>query len=410
MMELDEFLEFVTENDKLGLLDVKPRSSAPTAEEHLLAKFSEINQFVSNHGREPKPDTENVPEYMLYQRLNSIRENPEQCVSLADSDVHALLLPAPEHKVAEPSSAYPTQASQEPRKEINSLDDILADDNLGLLGEGKDSIFTIRHVPKERVSPDHVSRRKKCKEFDKFKLIFDDHHKGLKEKVLKRRQFQSELQIQKGEVFVVDGTLVYIANIGDKEKKNFGNVNARLFCVFDNGTESNMFLRSLAAAMWKDPTSGQIVEVNQPDIFDDTRIIKDEDEAAGYVYILQSLSNNPDIAQVDNLYKIGYSTSSVEKRIANAENEPTYLMAPVHHVSSYKCFNMNAQKFENLLHTFFGTACLDVEIADSKGKMCKPREWFIAPLPAIETAINLLVSGEIVHYRYDSKLEQVVEK
>ena len=85
-------------------------------------------------------------------------------------------------------------------------------------------------------------------------------------------------------------------------------------------------------------------------------------------------------------------------------------MAPVHHVSSYKCFNMNAQKFENLLHTFFGKSCLDIEVADSDGKMCKPREWFIAPLKAIEMAIQLLINGEIVHYRYDLATEQVVER
>ena len=104
----------------------------------------------------------------------------------------------------------------------------------------------MQHVPKERASPEHVSRRKKCKEFESFKPIFDSHHKGIKSGSLKKRKFQSELQIQKWEVFVVDGILVYIVNIGSKEKKNFGNVNARLLCIFDNGTESNMYLRSVS--------------------------------------------------------------------------------------------------------------------------------------------------------------------
>jgi len=71
---------------------------------------------------------------------------------------------------------------------------------------------------------------------------------------------------------------------------------------------------------------------------------------------------------------------------------------------------MNAQKFESLLHTFFGKACLDIEVADSDGKMCKPREWFIAPLSVIEMAIQILINGEIVHYRYDPISEQIVEK
>jgi hypothetical protein len=412
-MELDDFLDFVTANDELGLLNVKVKTSAPTADEHLLSKFNELNEFVSTHGREPKADMTNVPEFMLSQRLSSIRGNVDQCAGLSEFDVHKLLPAAPIAKITEPEGKYQTDVEVEPEtppKAIESLDDIFADDALGLLDDGFDSIFTMKHIPKERSSPEHVSRRKKCKEFDQFQPIFENYHKGLKDGTLKRRQFQSELQIQQGEVFVVDGMLAYVANVGSKEKKNFGNVNARLFLVFDNGTESNMYLRSLAAAMWKDPTSGQVVESNQSDIFDENTQVADEDQASGFIYILKSLSSNPDIKRIQNLYKIGYATTSVEKRIANAVKEPTYLMAEVHHVSSYKCFNMNAQKFENLLHTFFGKACLDIEVVDTGGKVCKPREWFIAPLQAIEMAIQLLINGEIVHYRYDLVSEEVVER
>ena len=85
-------------------------------------------------------------------------------------------------------------------------------------------------------------------------------------------------------------------------------------------------------------------------------------------------------------------------------------MAPVHHVSSYKCYNINTQKFENLLHTFFGKACLDIEITDSVGKICKPREWFVASLKDIQMAIQLLISGEIVHYRFDELSQTIVER
>jgi hypothetical protein len=412
-MELDDFLDFVTENDELGLLHVKVKTSAPTADEHLLSKFNELNEFVSTHGREPKADMTNVPEFMLSQRLNSIRGNADQCAGLSEYDVHSLLPMTLEVEIAEPEAKYQIVVEIEPEalpKAIESLDDIFADDALGLLDDGSDSIFTMKHIPKERSSPEHVSRRTKCKEFDQFQPIFENYHKGLKDGKLKRRQFQSELQIQQGEVFVVDGMLAYVANVGSKEKKNFGNVNARLFLVFDNGTESNMYLRSLAAAMWKDPTSGQVVESNQSDIFDENTQVDNEDQASGFIYILQSLSTNPDIKGIQNLYKIGYATTSVKKRIANAAKEPTYLMAAVHHVSSYKCFNMNAQKFENLLHTFFGKSCLDIEVADADGRMCKPREWFIAPLKAIEMAIQLLINGEIIHYRYDLVSEEVVER
>lgn len=130
-----------------------------------------------------------------------------------------------------------------------------------------------------------------------------------------------------------------------------------------------MLLRSLATELYKDETGRRALP--KPDNALDSMLgIQDADQASGYIYILQSLSANPDISAISNLYKIGYATSSVEKRIANAANESTYLMASVPHVSSYKCFNMNAQKFENLLHTFFGKACLDIKVADSHGKMC----------------------------------------
>ena len=171
-----------------------------------------------------------------------------------------------------------------------------------------------------------------------------------------------------------------------------------------------MYLRSLAAALWKDPTSGHVVDANQPDLIDEHSNVTNDDQISGYIYILQSLSENPDIKSVNNLFKIGYSTTPVEKRLVNALKEPTYLMAPVKTVSIYQCYNMNTQKFENLIHTFFGNACLDVEIVDLNGKVCKPREWFIAPLASIELAIKLLINGEIVHYRYDPILGHVMER
>lgn len=404
-MDLDEFLDFVSANDELGLLTVKAKISAPTADEHLLAKFNEINEFVAANGREPEADMANVPEFMLYQRLNAIRGNAEQCASLSEFDAHGLLPVTPVAEVAEPETEY--QVDIEP-KEIESLDDIFSDDALGLLDDGADSIFTMKHVPKAIDMPNKIATRKRCKDFDQYQDLFKACHADLKSGEREQHKFTGEQQIQKGQFFVLNGVMCYVANMEERVKKN-GKVNAKLHLIFENGTESDMLLRSLATELYKDETGRRILPKAE-DALDGMLGIKDDDQASGYIYILQSLSNNPEVKGIQNLYKIGYATTSVEKRIANAEKEPTYLMAAVHHVSSYKCFNMNAQKFENLLHTFFGKACLDIEVADTDGKMCKPREWFIAPLQAIEMAIQLLINGEIVHYRYDLKSEQVVER
>ena len=402
----EDWLKKILDDDDLGLLKVKPKNSAPTADQHLINKFNELVEFVDDFKREPEGDMANVSEYMLHKRLLSIRSNADQCAALEHLDKHGLLKNHLE--AAETSSEYHVNQKRQ-NKEISSLEDIFNDDDLGIFDRDS-SIFDLKHVPKDRTAPEHVSRRTRCKDFDQFKPIFDAYHAALKTGTMKTIRFQSELQIKKSEVFVVDGMLAYVANIGSKEKKNFGNVNARLYLVFDNGTESNMYLRSLAAALWKDPTSGHIVDTNQPDLIDERFNVTDEDQASGYIYILESLSTNSEIKRTKNLFKIGYSTMPIKKRIANATKDPTYLMAPVKTISVYQCYNMNTQKFENLIHAFFGNSCLDIEIVDLTGKVCKPREWFIAPLTSIELAIKLLVNGEIVNYRYDPIMEQVVER
>ena len=76
-------------------------------------------------------------------------------------------------------------------------------------------------------------------------------------------------------------------------------------------------------------------------------------------------------------------------------------MAPVKIVSSWICYNMNTQKFEQLIQRFFGHTCLEIDVYDNNGKRHSPREWFIVPLEAIEQAITLIISGKIINYRYD---------
>ena len=83
-------------------------------------------------------------------------------------------------------------------------------------------------------------------------------------------------------------------------------------------------------------------------------------------------------------------------------------MADVHIVMAYKCYNMNPQKLEQLLHNFFGSSCLNIDIFDKNGTRHTPREWFIAPLDIIEQVIHMIISGEIVGYRYNSGAEEIV--
>ncbi|MDQ1337368.1 MAG: hypothetical protein QG617_335, partial [Campylobacterota bacterium] len=77
-------------------------------------------------------------------------------------------------------------------------------------------------------------------------------------------------------------------------------------------------------------------------------------------------------------------------------------------VAVYETYNMNTQKFEQLVHRFFNKVCLNIDIFGGDGKRYTPREWFAVPLEIIEKTIELIVSGEIVNCRYDEKTERIV--
>ena len=160
--------------------------------------------------------------------------------------------------------------------------------------------------------------------------------------------------------------------------------------------------------------NGQAVTMNADDevkeFMENFNNINDEDKEAGYIYVLSSKSTDLKISEIKNLFKIGYSTTPVENRIKNAEKEPTYLMAPVHIEAEYKTFNMKTQKFEQLLHNFFGESCLNIDIYDDKLRRHMPQEWFIAPLDIIDRAIELIITGEIIQYKFDKELEVIVLK
>lgn len=164
----------------------------------------------------------------------------------------------------------------------------------------------------------------------------------------------------------------------------------------------------LGAELYKDGRRVTESDINlKKELFDKFNNVTEEDKEAGYIYILKSRSKDKNITSIDNLYKIGFSTTTVEERISGAENEPTYLMAPVKIITSFKCYNMNVGKLESLLHNFFGQSCLDIEITDKNGDKHKPREWFIAPLKVIEDAIKLIINGQIINYKYDN-INQVI--
>jgi hypothetical protein len=401
-MEMDDWLSFINDDDDLGLTKVKVKTKAPTADEHLVAKFQEITDFYKVNGRLPENNMANISELMLFKRLDSIRGNDTQCHALVDFDEFNLLPLT--HEVAEPKGEYRPVV-----KEINSVEDIFEDDDFGLLDDSEDSIFNIKHVKTEkRAESDFVARRKSYKNFSDFSDAFKKTQDELRSGDRALTNF-SESDIEEGRYFVLDGILLLVQKISYETKVQIYESGSRVRkdgrtkLIFENGTYSEMLHRSL----YKQLLKGGKTVTHVLDRKEESTCINEADNSSGFIYILSSQSQDPRIQSISHLFKIGYSTTPVAKRIANAKNEPTYLMAPVSVVAEYECYNMNTQKFENLIHTVFKDVCIDVEIADLQGNKCRPREWFSAPLEQVNTAIELIVNGQIVNYRYNSMTKKV---
>lgn len=403
MIDFEKELQAILNDDPLGLLKAKSKVSAVISPDNRLkASFEEINAFIDEAGHEPQKSRD-VNERRLFSRLESLRGSPEKAATLLELDKHKLLdgVEAPEPFV------------------IESIDDVIDSDPLGLLGgtdEAEPNIFDLKNLPsKSRVLTDFMAKRKPCKDFENYEDQFVVVQQELKDNRRKLIPFTD-----KGEAIVADnyyvlgGILLYLeaTNLTSEEKTVEGKryrKDGRTRCIFENGTESNMRYRSLAKALYQ---GGKIVTRTEAQISDEFQEnfnqVTEEDDSSGYIYVLKSLSDNAEIQSFQHLYKVGFSTTSVEERVANAENEPTYLMAPVRIVAEYETYNMNTQKFEHLLHKFFADVCLDLKVSDNNGKMHQPREWFIAPLEIIDQAINFIVNEQIQYYQYDAGLKNIV--
>lgn len=385
----DEELAKLIADDEFGLLAVKPRRTPQTTEEErLLESFGAIVRFVEETGAAPSRLGSGIEERRLFARLQAIRSNAAQCERLRPFDEHGILTEIAEDKPRD--SAIKGVPS--------TMEDVLNDSFLDGLESGVDDLFRLKHVPTkvESTSPDYVAQRKPCKDFHLFEERLAQCQRDLKEEKRRLLPFANEQQIEAGKFFVLRGVLVLVAEIGEWTESK-GRWNARLRCVFENGTESDMLLRSLSSQLYQD---GRRVT----ELFEDLlkpMMVNDEDRAAGFIYVLRSLSPHPDIRAIPNLYKIGLARSSIEERIRNAPNEPTYLMAPVELVTTYQCYNVNLLRLENLLHRFFAGALVKIQVTDAQGNYRNPKEWFSVPLPTIEAAVRLLISGQIVDYEYD---------
>jgi hypothetical protein len=388
--------------EALGGLDEQPKASKYTPiQARVIAGFEDIVRFVDEHGRKPEHgDGRDIFERLYAVRLDRIRGNSEFRTLVGDLDKHGLLAGATD------DDASP----EEPLDDEELLEALDLDDD--------DNITTLKHVkPRAEVqAAEDVADRKPCKDFAKFKPLFETVQAELDSGRRETRRFakdvgtNAEAKIDKGEFFILQGQIAYIAEAGEEERRTkTERPDRRLRVIFDNGTESDMLMRSLQRALYKDEAGRRIIDPAPGPLFGNKA--EPDDLESGTIYVLRSKSEHPLIAQNRQLiHKIGVTGGEVDIRIGNAEMEPTYLFAAVEVVATYRLYNINRSKLENLLHRFFAPARLDFEIPDRFNRPVKPREWFLVPLTAIQEAIEKISDNTLTSYVYDPGLAKLAKR
>ena len=403
--------------DEFGLLDVAYR----TVNQHApieITGFEAINTFVDQHGRVSSADG-NLAEKLLARRLVVYQNKSEFHSTLEPYDRHALLALKVDKLVGEVfelGSATEELVADEESKSVNpedvtSLDDIFASAEFSELDLGDESLFDIKHVPVviDREQPDEIAQRRVCEDFYQFESIFRDVHEGFKRGEVETVRFQQSRTVEEGDVFIMEGVLCLIDKIGEYRLDSTGRYDPRLRVIFENGTESNHLLQSLAKRLFADETGRRIVR-SAESVVDTFNNVSHKDKRAGQIYFVTTLSDNPVLKEIPSLIKIGYTEQTVEERTKNAERDITFLEAPVRILASIECYNLNPNKFESLIHGFLHAQRLKMTLVGKDGKTYSPREWFSVPLDTAREVVRRIIDGSIVHYRMDNTTGRLVGK
>ncbi|MFN9749296.1 MAG: GIY-YIG nuclease family protein [Burkholderiales bacterium] len=372
------------------------KGGCPASEERIIAGFEEIQRFTEKHGRAPQHGEDlDIFERLYAVRLDRLRVLPD-CRALLDSLDHQGLL-----------AASPEFAS--PFEKTIDIDDLAAE----LAGEsGADGITILRHVrtSAEKRAAEEIADRKPCEDFEIFRPLFERVQTEVKTGLRQSQPIEAGRRgIEAGDFFVLNGITLYVAEVGGPLKTTAGEVDRRLRVIFSNGTESNLLLRSLQRAFYNDPAARRLVSPESGQLSFGGEFEADDVES-GTIYVLRSLSNHPYVAQHrEIIHKVGVTGGKVETRIANAENEATYLLAKVEVVATYKLAGINRARMETLFHRLFAPARLNITIHDRFGHSVQPEEWFLVPLFIIDEVVTRIKEGSITGYIYETQAAKLVK-
>lgn len=371
-------------------LEETPKKNLSAVQERVIAGFEEIQRWFEEHGRLPddSPD-QDIFERLYAVRLERIKQDADMRSWIADIDSHGLLDSA-----------------------VAVAENLNDEELLTALTDSEDDITTLRNVRSaeaRRELEDRTSRTR-CEDFDRFKPAFQQIKQDLNSAVRTTLRYKDNTRINAGDWFIVDGLICFVAAEGrevvvdpDKRTKD-----KRLRVIFDNGTESNLKKRSLERALQKDKRGRRITSPDNGPLF--SREVPDDEQPAGFVYVVRSKSNKPFIA--DNrefIHKIGVTTQPVERRLANAAKESTFLYSDVELVLSVVVFNIIPSRLEHLLHRYFDQVRLSI-VAKGAIQDSSPREWFMVPLEAIEQALDALIEGRLTKTFFDTQTMTIKER
>lgn len=379
----DALDELIAAKDDLFVPELK-KAASPADDQARL--FIEIVAFRERHGRAPDAGSRSPEEMRLGVRLNAYRGDAGKAKSLRDLDQYGLLKAAA-------AEAAPT-----------SLDDLIAagDD---LLVTPDDHIFEFRATPTPvpKAESDMIAERVPCKDFDKFAPIFDEFIADIASGVRLTVPTNSTYQIATGDMFILDGQLAYIADVGGWMTRG-DQKDARLRIVYDNGTESDHLLRSFGKALYRADNSRRVLSPAAGPLFDGQPA-----PVTGCIYVAKTLSEDSALTDLrHHVLKIGSTTGKAADRVSSARNDPTFLLAEAEIVAEYETRGVHPKKIEGLLHRFFAGACINVHIPDRFGRAVDPREWFFVSSDAVEQAVRMIATKSLHLYRYEVSEDRIV--
>lgn len=378
------------------LADIMAPRKRPTSSDRLIAGFQEISNFYETYGRLPEDNPGESSIYHKWVGLLKSGNKIERCRPFDELGI----LPQPNLKEEKTMSEYKRESTEEERLKAIFDDPLLSD----VETDSDHGLFDIPEYMRQRFKAhkeaDYIGRRVPCEDFDKYKTLFNEVHQGLKSGKYRLVKF-SVKNLKIGSYFIEDGMVGFLAGFEDQGINMHGNRDGRTRVIYENGTESDIKYKTITKNL---SVTGYSV-VNCSDISDEELIrsftTNDNDIESGTIYVLRSKSALTEIASIKDLYKIGFTVTSVESRIANAKKEPTYLYADVKIVATWKVYNVKSSTFEALIHKLFDSVKLQVTVDGHR-----PKEWFIVPFKVIEEAINAIIAGKPIEY--NPQFQQII--